>query len=73
MDTVLLSLLDSIGAIVTEHITSESVRLTELLFKIGTSTGVYMTKVCIRILQSVTLSKDIRPMSSCNSSMNPVC
>ena len=37
VETVLLSLLDSIGAIVTEDITSGSERLTELLLKITES------------------------------------
>jgi hypothetical protein len=54
VDNVLLSLLDSIGAIVPEDITSESVKWTELLFKIGDSTGVFMTKVCIAILKFMT-------------------
>lgn len=48
VETVLLSLLDSIGAIVTEDITSGSERLTELLLKITESTGVNITKVCFQ-------------------------
>jgi hypothetical protein len=59
VETALLSLLDSIAAIVTEDITSGSEKLAGLLSKIGEATGVYMTKVCIQvgILEIITWLK----------------
>ena len=46
METVILGLLEIIGAITTEDITSGSERLAGLFSKITDSTGVNITEVC---------------------------
>lgn len=46
VETVIIGLLDEIGAITTEDIRSGSELLTQLFSKISESTGVTITKVC---------------------------